>query len=79
MDWSVTDCLVTAVCASLLLSAGLLLLLAALCLYVKLRAAAVAAKQPRSEVSVGFFHPYCNAGGGGERGLWEAVTVTQTR
>ena len=24
-------------------------------------------------LSVGFFHPYCNAGGGGERVLWQAV------
>lgn len=25
---------------------------------------------------VGFFHPYCNAGGGGERVLWAAVRAT---
>lgn len=24
-------------------------------------------------VHVGFFHPYCNAGGGGERVLWCAI------
>ena len=24
---------------------------------------------------IGFFHPYCDAGGGGERVLWEAVTA----
>ena len=28
---------------------------------------------------VGFFHPYCNAGGGGERVLWIAVQALQTR
>ncbi|KAJ9197046.1 CAZyme family GT4 [Paecilomyces variotii] len=28
---------------------------------------------------VGFFHPFCNAGGGGERVLWEAVHATQKR
>ncbi|XP_073988862.1 ALG11 alpha-1,2-mannosyltransferase [Rhodnius prolixus] len=28
--------------------------------------------------SVGFFHPYCNAGGGGERVLWCAVKAVQT-
>ncbi|KAK9450820.1 uncharacterized protein V1518DRAFT_411791 [Limtongia smithiae] len=27
-------------------------------------------------VIVGFFHPYCNAGGGGERVLWTAVAAT---
>ncbi|KAI0076731.1 glycosyltransferase family 4 protein [Panus rudis PR-1116 ss-1] len=26
---------------------------------------------------VGFFHPYCNAGGGGERVLWTAVALNQ--
>lgn len=26
---------------------------------------------------VGFFHPYCNAGGGGERVLWTAIAHTQ--
>ncbi|OQD69956.1 hypothetical protein PENDEC_c028G05992 [Penicillium decumbens] len=28
---------------------------------------------------IGFFHPFCNAGGGGERVLWEAVRTTQKR
>ncbi|KAI1769777.1 glycosyltransferase family 4 protein [Hypoxylon cercidicola] len=28
---------------------------------------------------VGFFHPFCNAGGGGERVLWAAVRATQMR
>ncbi|KAL4990509.1 hypothetical protein BDW68DRAFT_36397 [Aspergillus falconensis] len=28
---------------------------------------------------IGFFHPFCNAGGGGERVLWEAVRATQRR
>ncbi|KAG2125816.1 glycosyltransferase family 4 protein [Suillus clintonianus] len=26
---------------------------------------------------IGFFHPYCNAGGGGERVLWTAIAATQ--
>lgn len=25
---------------------------------------------------IGFFHPYCNAGGGGERVLWAAIRTT---
>ncbi|XP_035212368.1 GDP-Man:Man(3)GlcNAc(2)-PP-Dol alpha-1,2-mannosyltransferase-like isoform X1 [Stegodyphus dumicola] len=29
--------------------------------------------------SVGFFHPYCNAGGGGERVLWTAVHAVQKK
>ena len=28
---------------------------------------------------VGFFHPYCNAGGGGERVLWIAIRALQLR
>jgi alpha-1,2-mannosyltransferase len=28
---------------------------------------------------IGFFHPFCNAGGGGERVLWAAVKATQMR
>ena len=30
-------------------------------------------------ITIGFFHPYCNAGGGGERVLWCAVKALQTR
>lgn len=26
---------------------------------------------------IGFFHPYCNAGGGGERVLWTAIAYLQ--
>ena len=28
---------------------------------------------------IGFFHPFCNAGGGGERVLWAAIRATQTQ
>ncbi|KAK5104090.1 asparagine-linked glycosylation protein [Lithohypha guttulata] len=28
---------------------------------------------------IGFFHPFCNAGGGGERVLWAAIAATQTK
>lgn len=27
--------------------------------------------------TVGFFHPFCNSGGGGERVLWSAVKALQ--
>lgn len=27
--------------------------------------------------TVGFFHPFCNSGGGGERVLWSAIKVLQ--
>jgi len=29
----------------------------------------------RQNNSVAFFHPYCDAGGGGERVLWEAISA----
>ncbi|KAF7798297.1 hypothetical protein EIP86_009517 [Pleurotus ostreatoroseus] len=32
---------------------------------------------PTSKRIVGFFHPYCNAGGGGERVLWTAIALLQ--
>ncbi|KAG0221978.1 asparagine-linked glycosylation protein [Actinomortierella wolfii] len=31
------------------------------------------------ETIIGFFHPYCNAGGGGERVLWTAIREIQER
>lgn len=31
----------------------------------------------KGKVLVGFFHPYCNAGGGGERVLWALVKILQ--
>lgn len=30
-------------------------------------------------IVVGIFHPYCNAGGGGERVLWAAVQAIQNK
>lgn len=30
-------------------------------------------------ISVAFFHPYCNAGGGGERVLWTAIRAVQMK
>ncbi|GBE85155.1 GDP-Man:Man(3)GlcNAc(2)-PP-Dol alpha-1,2-mannosyltransferase [Sparassis crispa] len=30
-----------------------------------------------NHILVGFFHPYCNAGGGGERVLWTAIAILQ--
>ena len=36
-------------------------------------------KLPYKPVIVGFFHPYCNAGGGGERVLWHSICALQKR
>lgn len=32
-----------------------------------------------SQQCVGIFHPYCNAGGGGERVLWCAIRALQNK
>jgi alpha-1,2-mannosyltransferase len=32
-----------------------------------------------SQQCVGIFHPYCNAGGGGERVLWCAIRALQVK
>jgi alpha-1,2-mannosyltransferase len=32
-----------------------------------------------SQLCVGIFHPYCNAGGGGERVLWAGIKALQEK
>lgn len=36
-------------------------------------------RRQRDGANVAFFHPYCNAGGGGERVLWVAIKAILTR
>lgn len=36
-------------------------------------------ERSHKETVVGFFHPYCNLGGGGERVLWAAINAIQTK
>ncbi|VEN53205.1 unnamed protein product [Callosobruchus maculatus] len=36
-------------------------------------------KNPSTKLKVGIFHPYCNAGGGGEKVLWVAIKALQER
>jgi len=40
---------------------------------------AIRGPRKSSKISIGFFHPYCNAGGGGERVLWTAVKCLQDK
>jgi len=58
--------------------------------YLKSKSKRIAQKLPRDvskkidgtygkAITVGFFHPYCNAGGGGERVLWCAVKALHKR
>ncbi|GFQ69789.1 GDP-Man:Man(3)GlcNAc(2)-PP-Dol alpha-1,2-mannosyltransferase [Trichonephila clavata] len=44
-------------------------------LYVFLRRSII--KRSCKETTIAFFHPYCNAGGGGERVLWAAICAVQ--
>ncbi|XP_077568525.1 GDP-Man:Man(3)GlcNAc(2)-PP-Dol alpha-1,2-mannosyltransferase [Stigmatopora nigra] len=59
----------------LLLFALLLLLILAVRLWLKSKRNTRFARTGRP--AVGFFHPYCNAGGGGERVLWCAIRALQ--
>lgn len=36
-------------------------------------------KREEKGTLVGIFHPYCNAGGGGERVLWAAIKAIQNK
>jgi len=62
------------------------LVLRLLCFWIRHRATGqlphlrrVGDGQKPKPLVIGFFHPYCNAGGGGERVLWIAVQALQKR
>ena len=75
----------TVACATL--SVSLLFLILALRFYVGLKTKDALSHLRKSKernggfkpVVVGFFHPYCNAGGGGERVLWAGIRALQKR
>ena len=60
-----------------------LCLIVCLCIIIKLWFNFVLKKRPSAnddgQVKVGFFHPYCDAGGGGERVLWTGVRALGKR
>eukprot|EP00123_Amoebidium_parasiticum_P005432 comp16625_c0_seq1/m.14806 comp16625_c0_seq1/g.14806 ORF comp16625_c0_seq1/g.14806 comp16625_c0_seq1/m.14806 type:complete len:475 (-) comp16625_c0_seq1:38-1462(-) len=61
-----------------LLSAALLLVLYVAVAYQSIQSTVQQRRQANpQQVVVAFFHPYCNAGGGGERVLWCAVRAVQ--
>ncbi|TRY73648.1 hypothetical protein TCAL_12485 [Tigriopus californicus] len=69
-------------CLSLALGLGGLVLLLLLGTFLGLKFRVLGLKsQPINpdHVTIGFFHPYCNAGGGGERVLWVAIRALQKR
>ncbi|XP_072118945.1 GDP-Man:Man(3)GlcNAc(2)-PP-Dol alpha-1,2-mannosyltransferase isoform X1 [Mobula birostris] len=64
---------------------GLLFALIVILLYIrfwvcsKKKASQTPGNNVKKSLSVAFFHPYCNAGGGGERVLWCAIRALQER
>ena len=61
-----------------------LILVFCLCLAVKVWFALHQRRKPSSpgddgQLKVGFFHPYCDAGGGGERVLWTGLRAIRKR
>ncbi|KAH9523177.1 asparagine-linked glycosylation protein [Bulinus truncatus] len=48
-------------------------------LWLKKRSKIFYDAQGNKRISLAFFHPYCNAGGGGERVLWVAIRSVQKR
>ncbi|KAJ8968015.1 hypothetical protein NQ314_002519, partial [Rhamnusium bicolor] len=48
-------------------------------LYLKRKFRQEKSKKLSKEFSVGIFHPYCNAGGGGEKVLWVALQALQKK
>ena len=65
----------------LVLTSALLLVvtLAALRVYANFRSKLFRDAEGKRRKTFAFFHPYCNAGGGGERVLWVAVRSIQKR
>ncbi|XP_077947551.1 GDP-Man:Man(3)GlcNAc(2)-PP-Dol alpha-1,2-mannosyltransferase [Gasterosteus aculeatus] len=68
---------VPCVCLSLVLTLVLLLLLLGIRMWMQGRRRARRARNGRPAVA--FFHPYCNAGGGGERVLWSSLRALMNR
>ncbi len=55
----------------------ILLLIIFKILFIKIVKTKSKKKFPNYDVSIGFFHPFCNSGGGGERVLWSAIKIIQ--
>lgn len=78
---SLQTCILYAVLGVVLFGITLFTLLK-LCICLRTRSQLRKWKLHRSKsraVVVGFFHPYCNAGGGGERVLWQSICALQKR
>ena len=47
--------------------------------FLKLKFSKNRHKKKENEITIGIFHPYCHAGGGGERVLWTGVRALQSK
>jgi alpha-1,2-mannosyltransferase len=78
-------CAMTMICACLTWIPFVALLVLVLRFYLQRRAKHLLPElrtplpDGKTPVIVGFFHPYCNAGGGGERVLWCAIKALQNK
>lgn len=72
----------TILCCLLYVAVSIVILIALTLLFLRLWLK-VRRRNYRASVGgrcvLGFFHPYCNAGGGGERVLWVAVRAIQKK
>lgn len=69
--------MITAIVIFLILLCGLAL--PAAFMLLRWRYGAKQRKIAGAKLKVGIFHPYCNAGGGGEKVLWVALCAMQER
>lgn len=64
---------------AILIACLLLVLTPIILLFLKLYFLRKKVKRLDTKRTIAFFHPYCNAGGGGERVLWRAVEAFQEK
>jgi alpha-1,2-mannosyltransferase len=69
-----TDFLIFA-CLSTVLTVGVVIPL--VFFYLRSKCRRLKEKNNAAKLQVGIFHPYCNAGGGGEKVLWVALQALQ--
>lgn len=59
--------------------AAVVIVLPAICFVLRIRFRNKKNQNADGKLKVAFFHPYCNAGGGGEKVLWVAIQALQKK